>query len=381
MSGGPSPAGAVSKVHLPALDGIRCLGFLLVFAHHAGPQGAPVVGRAFQNMWAGVDVFFTLSGFLVTWLLLREEDRGLASTGTRRFSLVRFWIRRALRIWPLYFAATALFVFALPQLPSAWEVGPTAGSQQHADLVGTYFAPTCAFLMNGAVILHGWPAGPIGPLWSVSAEEQFYVLWPLAMFVVPHAWRRRAIVFTVLAATVAKVWLLAGDYEYQAHYVNTLVRADAFLVGAWIAILWNSDVRIVPPRWLGPALVAAAVALLALPPVATRGVVTGMTGYLLLDGVAAGILVMALDATTPLARVLSTPAAVWMGKISYGLYVFHHGAITLTDRVLEHVGFGHRGGFYFIARGVLALAITLALAVISYHAMEKWFLRLKDRFT
>jgi len=371
-------AGAAPRVHFPALDGLRCVAFLLVFAYHVFPKTVPVLGTAVWNGWCGVDLFFTLSGFLVTYLLLREEGRREAA-GQGTFSLLRFWARRSLRIWPLYYLLLLLSFVVIPALPAPWSGTLPAGSAGHEALVERYGWPSATFLLNWAVIRHGWPDGPLGPLWSVSIEEQFYVAWPLLLFLLPRRARWTATWAGIAAAGAGKALLL--DRGYLAVYVNSFARADAFLVGALIAqVLAARGSLRTPPAWFPAALLAVAAVLFSLPPQHARGPVVAWIGYALLDLWAAGLVWACLSPGNVVHRLLALRPSVWMGKVSYGLYCFHVLAIAAVDVLLAGLRDGNRTGLFYAARVPAALALTIGLAALSFSTYERVFLRLKDRF-
>lgn len=365
--------------HFPALDGLRCAAFLLIFSHHAIGPASSGIGLAAKNAWIGVDLFFVLSGFLVTYLLLVEEQREGAAGRAPRFSIGRFWARRALRIWPLYYLGVTLALVILPRLPDPWHLGLGLGGNRHAGAIETYGVSAWTFLLNWTSIGPGFPPGEIGHLWSVSMEEQFYVLWPLVLAVLPRGSRRLWMIGILVAAALAKIPVLEQAASYRAAYLNTFLRADTFMAGALLADAFiRGDLARTPPRWLFPAVLAMTAVLLVAPPLETRGTAASVASYLALDFVGAGLVVLCISPTTRTASFLSREPMRWLGTISYGLYVFHPAVIRLTV-VCEQ-----RWPGVAVSRGLraaVALAATIAIAALSYYAYEQWFLRLKHRFS
>jgi peptidoglycan/LPS O-acetylase OafA/YrhL len=379
--------GLAAPFHVPALDGLRAIAFLLVFASHSVPRSLPIIGPVAASGWSGVDVFFTLSGFLVTYLLLREEAINDASDQAGqpdgpRFSLPRFWSRRTLRIWPLYFLALAVAFFLLPHLPSPWSLGPEAGSASHAALVETYQTPAWLFLFNWAVVGNGWhDTFSFGTLWSISVEEQFYLLWPLVLWVTPRRHRLRATAAALVTAIAVRSILMAGGRGVEPVYVHTFLRADALLGGALLAqvvVARGGDVPR-PPKWLAPAAIAA------FGYQASFGDITGLSGlaaslrFVLIDAVAVALVWTCL-APGLFQRVIAARPLTLLGRISYGLYVWHLAILNGAAVLFAGLRHGTHTGAYHAARVSTALAVTIGLAWLTFTFVERPFLKLKQRF-
>jgi len=301
----------------------------------------------------GVHLFFTLSSFLITSLLLREID-------THGDVHVRaFWIRRILRIWPLYFG----FLFAAAAIQG---------------LPWRYLLAFSVFFGNYFFVLPGpWPMHTVvAHLWSVSVEEQFYLAWALLLWAVPGR-RLTAVCWAMIALAVAVrtgLWLMSGSYN--AIWCSTFTNLEPIAIGALIALWWRAH----PPTlsriggWcLGGAGVVSLVVVMryigADEPVIAAHSVAG-----LLVALACGaILIAALSRSFPF---LAGRTLVYLGQISYGLYVFHYAAGSVVRGILPHFGLGET---FWLAP--LTWSLTLPAAVVSYHIVEKPFLRLKERFT
>jgi len=325
-----------TRFHRPELDALRFGAFFLVFLHHALPHssaGYPFAGPAAQILAAvaragalGVDLFFALSSYLITELLLREHR----ATGT--LNIRAFYTRRILRIWPLYFFALLVLAPAMqPALPANYIAG-------FALLGGNWI---CAFA--------GYPASPFALLWSVSIEEQFYLVWPC--LVRGHVRRigQYAVGMLVLAC-ITRIVLAATGAIHPGVWCNTLARLDPIAGGALLS-LWNTKPR--PRMWL---------AGIGLSGLLLIGGFTDHAGWITVVSypLAAAFAVTILYGT--LGYACRSKTLVYLGKISFGLYVFHVAAIEVV--------------------GPLAgLPLTIALGALSYRFLEAPFLRLKQRYS
>lgn len=352
-----------STVYRPELDALRFFAFLAVFIHHTslqrGVHATEMMVLIHDAGQFGVCLFFLLSAYLITDLLWRERDR------TRTIHLRAFYMRRILRIWPLYFFFLALGTAGGLFLP-AYAVEP-ARLVAFLLLAGNWY--------SGA---HGWTANPISPLWSISVEEQFYLLLPP----IARAGGRRALVAISVAAIVSAyvtlIWLahshaLAGT----AVWTNSLVQFQFFGAGCILATL----LRGVSPKV--PTAVRAAIALAGLGlwmVGAHEGLAKAepLTGGILCQGFALTLAGTVLLFLAFLGINVAIPAWLrYLGKISYGLYVYHQFAmlsVAQTERYWD-------GTVAKATRGVVELLLTIGLASLSYRFIEQPFLRLKQRFT
>ncbi|MGH9654901.1 MAG: acyltransferase family protein [Bryobacteraceae bacterium] len=329
-----------SRFYRPELDVLRFFAFLLVFESHAF-EHVPTLNL--HSGGYGVDLFFALSSYLITTLLLKEH----AETGA--INAGKFYFRRGLRIWPLY------FFFLLVLIPLAhYTIG---------DRLDRY--ELAMFLVasgNWACVVWGWPASIAAPLWSVSVEEQFYLVWPFAMKRFLHRLPAAAIALLVIA-NITRVCLALAGAGNTATWCNTFARLDPIALGALLA--WYLDGRI--PE-LGYTLRSGLIAF-GLGSFLFAGLIGAGSGwkslwrYPLVAVAAVAILCGFLGMNVQWPKGL-----VYLGKISYGLYVFHVGALTL----LAH---------YFPLDPIPALALTVFAAAVSYRFLELPFLRLKERFT
>jgi peptidoglycan/LPS O-acetylase OafA/YrhL len=370
---------AAKRFYRPELDALRCFAFLVVFWFHRMDY-VPV--DPITQPWAyaigmagafGVPVFFLLSSFLIVELLLRERDQ------TGSVHIQSFYVRRILRIWPLYFAAFFGLVALGHFLP---HVGPKTYRSWLAFLL---------FAANWYIMRYGWIAGPIDPLWSIAVEEQFYIAVPL----LARIGGRR-----ILA--VVSVILLMVSYFTSAHYarlvysgesgqwVNSWFQFQYFAAGALLAIALHGSV----PRW--PMLLRAIACVIAAGCWIYAVMGPGVKSYdahTTVAGAIGGWLLVLLGSMLFLLAVLGIPESYvprwlsYLGRISYGLYIFHSLLFHLVFEAGEHWMPRRLVALYVPASVVPAFGTTLVLvlciasAALSYRYFERPFLKLKQRFT
>ena len=354
--------GAPLLRHVPALDGLRGAAVAGVLLFHANL----LVGG-----YLGVDLFFVLSGYLISSLLLAERrERG-------RIDLRRFWGRRARRLLPALAGLMAgIVVFALVFADSN-QLG-----QIRSDGLATLFYVAnwhAIFSKTGYWDLFVAPS-PLEHMWSLAIEEQFYVIWPFVAYAVlrtrrtadgavARGPRRLFVVSVVLAlASLTTMVLLASPASVERVYLGTDTRAASMLIGAALAswLAWRGPVRSAAGRVVVELLGVAGLVVLAVAWVRVDGQTIGLyRGGLFLCGlsVAAVIAAVAHPRSGPLAAVLSIRPLRWLGMISYGLYLWHWPVFIVLDE--QRVGLSRWPLF------AVRLVVSLALALVSFYALEK----------
>ena len=358
----------------PELDVLRFFAFLGVFMHHALPRDAdryirnglsPAVAEwlltAKEAGAFGLDLFFALSAYLITELLLREH----ANRGT--FSVSAFYIRRALRIWPLYFAFLAFTVLVVPMILPAERFG----------LI--YILSFLFFAGNWVCATNGIPFSVAGPLWSISVEEQFYIGWPLLLrFFGIHRIKQLAVTLLLLAL-LTRILLAVYNVKHPGVWCNTLARLDPIALGALVAFALRGRA----PQINNVVRVVLSVTALASWWLIARYLGQDGTSSIAtyaLSGLASVVLLVAvLQSEVPLLRVAPFSWLVYLGRISYGLYVFHLFALAVMMKVHVVPLLGIPLGFEL--RVLLSFLVTVALATTSYTWLELPFLKLKKRFS
>jgi len=383
VSGDSMPAGKVpakstsARYYRPELDAIRFLAFLLVFFHHNLPSGDDPHFAAYPKGFSalltavhyacsfGLSLFFTLSAFLICELLLRERE----AIGT--VAVKQFYIRRILRIWPLYFLAIAIGAI-LALLPGS-NLAILKDLGWYAVFLGSWFT-----------VFHGWIASPVAPLWSISVEEQFYLLAPWS---VKYLSRTALYVFCAAILLVSNGWL----YYFGAHgagdsriWTDTFVQFECFAAGILLCLVLRGKT---PKLAIWQRLLLLVLWwfswLYANYGLHSRFNIVGVTdnpgSWPLIGGYALTSLgsVLVLLAFLGLDPKLIPAWATYLGRISFGLYVFHQFVIELAYHLVGH---GAQVSFTIrILRVAFTLGLTVLIAAISYRFFETPFLKLKKR--
>jgi peptidoglycan/LPS O-acetylase OafA/YrhL len=320
------------------LDGVRAVAFLTIFVHH---------GFGIPHLWAGVDIFFVLSGFLITSILMdsREKEGAWA----------RFYERRALRILPPYAAFLLLATFFLHL---QW------------DHKGLWYA---LFAMNFAEVFHLGVPG-LGILWSLAVEEQFYLFWPfIALRFSPGVVLRCAIALIVIAP-ILRGAVTPFLHDHSAIYYLMPFRMDLLASGALLAVLWLQPGALKKWRFSGISLMAVGFSLLVL---CTRvfpnfhaeanTMLFNIFGYSFICFIATGLLAFTLGSDHGLWMKLMTWKPVrWIGLVSYTSYLIHAGALALI-----------RPSTSPFLNCALGFAVVIAYSSLSWLFLEKPILKLR----
>lgn len=356
------------KAYYPALDGLRGIAILLVvLLHNFGFMNYFFFG------WLGVDLFFVLSGFLITQILV--------DTVGRPHYLRNFYVRRMLRIFPLYYLLLIVFLLILPLVrPGSPDV---AYYTSHQGWLWTY-------LQNWLFVFHPQTGSPVlQHTWSLAVEEQFYLLWPIVILVLKTPKRLFIAAFLLLLLVgVCRyvVWINhVANLEYDTLY--TFTRIDGICIGAMVALLPRFAPKLLERYTFLIVLLMAAVNFIfyfindshrfTLPYLAFLGYTTFafLFGLLVWEAIRPG--------HSPLQKILSIAPLRFFGRISYGLYVLHWPVYILFFSYLKN-GLNKAGWFSAHQNDLLsAIAVTLMAVVgsiISFRLVETPFLRLKKHY-
>ena len=368
------------KTRFPALDGVRALAVSLVFLHHfgGGAHGGSVLRaiNAFRERgWMGVDLFFVLSGFLITGILFDTRD------DSKFFR--RFFARRSLRIFPVFYLVVAVLLLLTPVFHYQWRLAQISFLVYMGNFFGNYdfslyevLSPTHP---NAKIFL--------GHLWSLCVEEQFYLLWPLAVWAIRDRVRLiwaatglsvlalllRWAMCTYLPATVAEQWI-----------TRTLpFRMDTMLIGGILALLLRGPSAAVIQRgakWFFLAASAAVLAIFTLSPAYDSPWLLTL-GYSLIALASAGLIGTTLRSGSPGFRVFCLKPLRTLGKYSYGFYIFH---VIYGWAWIQFLIFATARTHSMVLGGLIALSVnfvtTFLISKFTYDLFEVRFLRFKTQF-
>ncbi|HTA94015.1 MAG TPA: acyltransferase [Polyangiaceae bacterium] len=358
------PAARELSGHIPELDGVRGFAIVIVLLFHS-------MRHAFTLGWMGVDLFFVLSGFLITLGLVR-------SAGEPHY-FRNFYAKRALRIWPLYYLIL-LYTFLIAPLASSAPVAPVSTWLPYALYVQNLLHP-----LNAPVEL--------GQTWSLAIEEQFYIFWPLVVFLTNRRTLKLVCIALIFGSLVLRLVLAASGAPQWVSYFSTPPRLDGLCLGALLSLLATGSVeeRELARRWAMPvALIGAAASI----PIALWMGSEQVAGSLpvqhefvrvflfsFVGMLSVGVVARALTAQNgTFAGLLRARWLRYSGKISYGMYIYHPTIFHLvTLEVALHVSRPEAASVKLI-RSCIGIALTYVVSTLSWYALEKPILRLKVLF-
>ncbi len=371
-SGADAASHRTASGHIPGLDGVRGISILAVIIAHVFERVPPghgienAVYRIGNTGWVGVDLFFVLSGFLITGILI--DQRG--SIGYFR----TFYARRILRIVPAY---VAFLLFSMWLAPL---IGATSQdvARELRDTQGWYWA----YLSNVWDILHPFPREGIpSHLWSLAIEEQFYLFWPLVVACVAPRTLPSITIACIVAAEICRIVVLAAGGESYVNYHLLPTRMDTIAVGAFLACAVRDPALLrgflkVRPLVLGLAVALEAVSAFLNTRSGGSGAVTQLFGFPAI-ALLSGLLVFLVIQSQSL---LTSRTLRFLGRYSYGMYIWHFVVLhVLMDRT-KLLAPRRIGGSY-LPYDALAIAEvlvgTVLVALVSWYVIEKPFLRLK----
>ncbi len=365
------------------LDGLRGVAVVLVMALHIFKRAAyftehPVL-ETFTKFttvgWVGVDIFFTLSGFLITSILLKAK--------TEDGYFRNFYARRILRIFPLYYFAIAFVLLFAPKV-----------EPEFTDQLGTALPVMLLYVQNWAMLFDNFHITQyLGITWSLAIEEQFYLLWPLIVFYLKKDQLIKVGIGYVFASIAARVlgmlfWPDPGEAA-RFFYYTSFTRFEEIIVGALLAILFTYDYGKETIRRYSLSVFAVSFAVFAglcvlsfpdalHPEYASIPLVIG--GYTSAALASAGLI--GVFVTHPpeniLKKLFQTPVFVFLGKYSYSIYLFHMTAALILLDVFWHSGM--RGWKPYVLYVVTTYIVTVLIALLTWNILEKHMLSLKKYF-
>lgn len=342
--------------HFGSLDGLRFICISAVIWHHMPDR--PDTIMLFARGHVGVDFFFVLSGFLITTLLLREE----AAKGA--FSLRSFYWRRILRIIPIYFLVVSVAaVYAIV----------IKGQTQELAILPYYYL----FLSNFLIVED---IGFLAPTWSLAVEEQYYLIWPALLLLLPRRWIVAVLVLLIVVNVLAvtDIFALIGIYAVDVAYLRLQITGTTYapiLMGSFAAILLNhpqsfaalgplAGFRGAPWMWF----IALIVALGALP-----HALEGLPNLMVHSLMCLMLISLVIREDNYMAPILKLPPITRIGQISYGIYLYHLFALSVVMKGFEMAGITSVGWiliFYYV--------LSIVIAEISFRYFETWFMQFRE---
>ena len=361
-----------SKIYFPNLNGLRFTAAFMVIIHHL-EQLLSVFG--FSNFWQnpiikaigglGVELFFVLSGFLITYLLLEEENK------TKTISIKDFYLRRILRIWPLYYTVGLLAFFILPFF-HVFNV--PVYSQQLTENFSLSLLLYLFFLPNLLLFGYGIVVPYASQSWSVGVEEQFYLIWPLLMKFFKN---KLVLLFSVIIVYLFMLFFgfrIIQKYFFWSHEMDLLqsfwpgFKIHCMAIGALFSYCLFYKNRVMTFFLLKTVYQITLVIL-------TVSIFFSLD-ILILNDVLFAIIILNLASTETKGVFLENKIMNYLGKISYGLYMYHVIVIVITIKCFTYFGWHNHFLLLFSVT-----SITIIFASISYYLIERKFILLKNRFS
>lgn len=382
--------------YVAELDGMRGMAILAVLTFHSGYLSGGFIG---------VDIFFVLSGFLITILLIQEYQN------FGRINLKNFYARRALRLYPALIIFLLIFVSVSFTLASLGPFDQETARRNYIEAILSFF-----YVSNIAQAFSFFRLDLLGPTWSLSIEEQYYLIWPIILVVIIAACKNLHYIFYIVIAFVflswaIKIYLVVNGVSPTRLYYSFETRVSALMIGSSLAVAylaWVLDTKIYPPdQYLFPGLssvpnasgpddrefehqsisykqangartanILALLSIIGLLGFTIYSSLTNMfmyyTGFIVVDALAALLIFVTLvHPQNIIGKLLASKWLVWIGSISYGLYLWHFPIYRLIEMA----------GFSSITILTFGTAISISFAALSYYVLEKPILKLRKRFS
>lgn len=367
----------MKKTYFQNLDALRFFAFFSVFLFHGFYTTLDSVkeNKIYQLCYwltrggeLGVNFFFVLSGFLITYLLLEEEKRA------KRISVRNFYIRRVLRIWPLYFLITAFCFFVYPFIRHY--LG--ASRPETANPLLYLF-----FLSNYDNIYNASSTPTLFTLWSISIEEQFYLCWPLLMLIFPLQRKWVPMVLVIIVNIAARLYLLYSTKDHL-HFNTFCVTSDMAMGGLFAWIFFCKKDWLKPLENLNKGLIAIAYVL---------GIILCITWVnwssfaflklferIILGSFFVFIIFDQIYLRNSVLKVGNIKPFTWLGTLTYGLYCYHVLCMIAGQKINSIFGLNKSVFGVLIIDNLVSMALSVAVAYLSFRFFESYFLKLKSRF-
>lgn len=376
---------AKAKIFFPNLDGLRFISFMVVFLYHghlsifsylkdSQPRVYNVIEFLFRHGNLGVNFFFVLSGFLITYLLIKEKEI------TGKIHVPNFYVRRILRIWPLYYLCVVVGFVAFAMLKKI-------GHQPIVENANPWYY--ILFVANFD-IMHTWPEKPdallLSVLWSVAVEEQFYLTWPLILSLVPLKKFKFVFPAIMLLSLVFRAFHTGNnDHEFSIRYFHTFSVIGDMALGGFFAYMVSYENKfktyiINMPKnaivliylfTLGVTLFKDEIFVTGAPVIFERIVIAFLFGLIILEQNYAKNSIFKMSNFKVVSR---------LGIYTYGLYCLHFLGLYFAIKFMDLLRLNGSLSWVAFLMITLALVISVIISLLSYNLYEKWFLRFKDKF-
>ena len=365
------------RIFFPNLDGLRFLAFFAVFLFHSFYTADSAIKKTllYQIPYQltrfghlGVNFFFVLSGFLITYLLLVEK------TTNGRVAIGAFYMRRILRIWPLYFAVVLFGFVVIPLLRAQF-----GNYDLHETARPAYFL---LFLANFNSIYYGSQTPTLSVLWSVAVEEQFYLVWPLLIALVPIRNLGWLLCGVLLASLVFRY---AHQQEPPLLNLHTFAVIGDMAFGGLMAWLCFRDEKLTDTLAAMPRWAIGVFYLLGICLIYWGETLNSFHGYIVIERLVlavffAFVILEQNYAQNSFLKMSRLRFVSYWGTYTYGLYCLHYFLLLVAYQILHRLGLNGTAAGVVIGDNALGLALAMAASWVSFNFYEKPFLKLKDRF-
>jgi peptidoglycan/LPS O-acetylase OafA/YrhL len=364
------------KLFFPNLDGLRFFSFFLVFlAHSFSADNAAIRQmlwykiikvRMFSDGDIGVSFFFVLSGFLITYLLIKEKEI------TNKIDVKSFYIRRALRIWPLYYVVLIFGFVIFPLLKQ--KLGQIPNETADPLLCFT-------FLNNFDRMVHLPDASAIAVLWSVAIEEQFYLIWPVLFYITPKKYYLHLICIFVIISNLFRL-IFVNQLPVDLHTLGVITDMAIGGLAAYLVFFYSSFLDFIKKL---PKLLIAALYFLVLAFIVFKQELFSTTYMLVLKRVIMGttfafIILEQNFSENSLFKVGDWKLVSTLGRYTYGLYCLHSIAILICLVIIRKLELNNYSWQIWLLELPISFLLSVLISWVSYTFFESWFIKQKDKF-
>lgn len=365
-----------NKLYFENLDGLRFICFLLVFLHHSFHTEVSSIltdssyiylkKTIFTNGNLGVNFFFVLSGFLITYLLIQERSN------SNTINIKNFWIRRILRIWPLYFFCVFFGFFIFPMIKTFMGIVPSE--------TATFFS-YLTFTNNFDLIRNGLPDSSIlGVLWSIAVEEQFYFIWPIILSLIPIKNYSFAFMTIIISSLIFR-WMNMDIMLHEYHTLSCIGDMAIGGIGAWLIWLYGNQ-YIVRMKRIEILILYLTVGFIFFfrKEFSSYSLFTAIFERIIIASIFLLVILEQNYAKNSFFKFKNFKFISYLGTISYGLYCLHFIGILVVINSMKILKIQQTFWHVVLTETFLSLSLTIIISHFSYKYFENYFLKLKNKF-